>query len=122
MFLGTFLYKWFRFFFPVRGWRKRYRAFSRGRNVWEVPGKPDKPKLIPFPLEWLPHRLDNLEGDDERKGFALVPAVCVDTGLEVQPGDGVLCLRCGVPLHPSVANIVTTQDPPYCRRCERFVV
>ena len=119
--LKVFVVKWIAFLRPLPGWKKRILEFRAKKNVWDVPGKPDKPKLVPFPLEWLPHRLELTDEDDEAshaRGFVMLSGTCVDTGQECEPGVVVSCLRCGVPLHPTAANMVGGFDPPYCRRCE----
>lgn len=119
--LILFWQKWLAFFRPVPGWRDRLRKFKGGQTVWDVPGKPGKSKVVPFPLEWIPHRLEVTEEDDEatkERGFAMIPVTCIEGGEEAAVGVGVLCLRCGVPLHPRHANMVGGFDPPYCKRCK----
>jgi hypothetical protein len=122
--VGSFWSKWLAFFRPVAGWAQRLREAKAGRNVWEVPGKPEKSKLVPFPIEWMPHRLELTEEDDEAahiRGFVFLPGTCVDTGKEAAVGDVVSCCRCGVPLHPLASHMIGGMDPPYCRRC-RWVI
>lgn len=107
------------FFNPVPGWKIRFREFQAGRRVWDVPGRPQCPKVIPFPIEWFPHRLSQDEDTEEEKarGFVFLDSLCIDTGKEIKPGVATLCLRCGVPLHPDAAHMMGGFDPPYCRRC-----
>jgi hypothetical protein len=115
------LRRWLAFFRPVRGWWERYTAFRRGATVWEIPGKPDKPKAVPFPLEWLPHRLALTAEDSEAahlRGFAFEEVTCVDSGQKCGGGVAVSCLRCSVPLHPDAAHMFGGFDPPYCKRCK----
>ena len=117
----SFLSKWIAFFRPIPGWAQRLRLHKAGQTAWDIPGKPDKPKVVPFPVEWIPHRLELTEEDDastQARGFAFLPAVCVDSGKEAEIGVGVLCCRCGVELHPAAANMIGGFDPPYCRRCK----
>ncbi len=117
--LKQFFSKWIAFFCPVTGWKKRYLAFKGGQTTWEVPGHPKASKVVPFPVEWIPHRTAG-EFDDEatrKRGFEFLPAVCVDSGKEAPIGKGVRCLRCGIPLHESAAHMVSGFDPPYCKRC-----
>ena len=117
----TFWLKWVAFFRPLGGWKTRYRQAKMGRNTWEVPGKPFSPKVIPFPVEWLPHRLDLVDGDNSSahsRGFVFLPGVCVDTGKEVEVGTAVSCCRCGVTLSPEAAHMFSGFDPPYCKRCK----
>jgi hypothetical protein len=90
--------------------------FKAGQNIWPV-GNTGK-KTIPFPLEWLVVRLDNLDTEKWQKiGFAFEGGWCIDTGKEFAAGEGLRCVRCGITLHESAANVVTSQDPPKCRRC-----
>ena len=117
----TFWQKWIAFFSPMPGWKARYTKFLGGGTTWSVPGKPDKPQLIPFPLPWMPHRLKLTEEDDEAahtRGFVFLPGVCADTGQRGEIGVIVSCLRCAVPLHPSAAHMYGGFDPPYCNRCK----
>jgi len=93
-------------------------------NTWEVPGKPDRPKVVPFPVPWLPHRLELTEADDDAdhaRGFVFLPGVCVDSGKDCAVGVVVSCCRCGVSLHPAAAHMIAGFDPPYCSRC-RWVI
>lgn len=115
--------KWLAFFRPVPDWRKRYRQFLSGQRTWEIPGKPEKSKCVPYPLQWIPHTFDESQFDeaDAERGFKFLDAVCCDTGRASPIGVGVLCLRCGVPLHPEAANMYAGFDPPYCKRCH-FVI
>lgn len=120
----NFFRKWYAFFRPVDGWKERYRAYRAGVNTWPVPGKLDKPYVVPFPVEWIPARLELTEQDGPEahaRGFVLLDTTCVDTGNEAPAGVGVCCLRCGVHLHPIAANMYSTFDPPYCRRCKKKV-
>lgn len=114
-----FLTKWIAFFRPKKGWAQRLRAFRAGQTVWPVPYSDQVPKLVPWPIDWIPHRpLNETDSEEDKaRGFVFLPCVCVDTGREAKIGDAVLCLRCGVPLHPIAANMVSSVDPPYCRRC-----
>jgi hypothetical protein len=155
----SFIYKWWHFFFPVKGWKPRYLAFTRGQKSWPVPGRPDAPHVMPFPVEWIPHRIvlavsgvgiaprqgeekkqdDSAEQEavlqgpqrsteekDEtpsphRMGFEFLSSTCSDTGKPLPIGVGVLCCRCGVPLHPEAASMFGGFDPPICRRCKPIV-
>lgn len=123
-----FFAKWWAFFFPVDGWKGRYRAFCAGQKTWPVPGHPEAPKVVPFPVEWIPHRLygpgEELDPPDgsPRRGFEFLDeVVCVDTGETVGKGVSVSCLRCGVHLHPSAAGMVGGFDPPKCKRCAPII-
>ena len=116
--LPTFFFKWKRWFRPIPGWKQRYKAFLGGKNVWDVPGRPDVPKVVPFPVEWIPHRFEGLQSEEEvKRGFALESVTCVDTGDYAPVGVGVLCIRCGVPLHEKAAGMTNGFDPPKCKRC-----
>lgn len=106
--------RWFRL--PRLGWKQLVRQYLRGRRVWEVPGKLDVPKLLGFPLEWVPHEMS-----DSASGFDLVAIVCTDSGVEVPPGVAVCCARCGVSLHPDCANMKAMMDVPACKRCRWLV-
>jgi len=120
----SFWLKWISFFRPVPGWAKRYRELRGGRNIWPVPGKEGKPKLVPFPIEWFPHRLELTAEDDEEahaRGFVFLPAVCAESGEEAAVGVVVSCCRCGIPLHPREADMVSDFDPPQCKRC-RWII
>lgn len=120
----AFVWKWWRFVRPVPGWFDRYRLAKSGTTVWSVPdAPPETPKLVPWPLEWFPHRRllpsDTDEGDIQRQ-FVFTEPFCVDSGLVVPKGLGVLCCRCGVPLHQDYAYPALgapSFDAPYCRRC-----
>jgi hypothetical protein len=115
--------KWGAFFRPVPGWKKRYREASGGRQVWSVPGRDDVNKMIPWPLEWIPHRLAEDEEDAAwEKGFEFLEATCIETGENLPIGVGVCCLRCGVPLHPLQARMTSGFSPPRCSRCHILVV
>ena len=119
--LKNLFLKWRAFFSPVPDWWERYRAFRSGTNQWEVPGKPDRPKVVPFPVQWIPHRLVLSEADSEAawaRGFEFEEAICADTGKPCGVGLVVACLRCGVPLHPEAAHMFGGFDPPYCKRCK----
>ncbi len=177
MSIRSFFTKWRAFFFPVPGWRKRLLQFKAGCTSWDVPGRPEASKVIPWPVDWVPHRITTQEEEDraiqvrakraafaaltppppedesslevlthidtatreeERRhyaaqkagvekaeqdealalrGFEFLPCVCIDSGKEAPVGVGVLCVRCGVPLHPEAANMISGFDPPYCSRC-----
>jgi hypothetical protein len=116
----TWLRKWRAFFFPPSEWKERLIAVRRGQTVWEVPGKPECNKVIPWPLDWVPHRLyngrDDLTDEESARGFALLEASCVDTGQTAAVGQAVHCVRCTVPLHPHACRTSGFQ-PPACRRC-----
>ena len=117
----SFLKKWLAFFRPVLGWRERLLDYLRGQKAWPIPGKPDKPRVVPFPLEWIPHRSELTEEDDEAahaRGFVFLPITCVDSEQESLPGVAVSCCRCGVGLHPNAAHMIGGFDPPYCKRCK----
>ena len=111
--------KWKAFFFPRPGWKERLLLAKRGQNTWPVPYKKDAPKVIPWPVDWIPHRPATEADDDAAKarGFVFLDVICVDSGRESPPGVGALCARCGVPLHPSCANMLGGFDPPVCKRC-----
>ena len=114
-----FFKKWLAFFNPVKGWRSRYVLFRSGKTSWEVPGLPECNKVIPWPVQWIPHRmLTQVERDDAiqlraravedptfeeqavaaealvTRGFVFLPCTCVDSGKEAPVGEGVCCL-CG---------------------------
>lgn len=110
--------KWIAFFFPVPGWKKRFRLYRAGSKMWEAP-KPGFPPVGPFPVEWIPHSLeDSLFSEAERgMGFHMTDSVCTDTGVLLPKGIGVRCCRCGVDLHPDAADMIGDHDIPKCRRC-----
>ena len=83
----------------------------------------DKPKAMPFPLQWIPHTQDEsqFEAADEARGFRFLDVVCCETGKDAPIGTGVLCLRCAVPLHPEAANMFGGFDPHYCNRCSSVI-
>ena len=97
----------------------RFKRFKGGAHTWEVPGKPDKPKVIPFPVQWIPHTTDEEQFDtrDHERGFKFLDVVCCDSGKKAPIGVGVFCLRCAVPLHPTAAGMASDFDPPVCKRC-----
>lgn len=119
--MRSFINRWWSFLFPVTGWKERYRAYKHGQLTWEVPGRPDVNKVTPWPVEWLPHRLDNLEDKWQKLGFQPIESTCVETGAKLAPGIGVRCVRCGVSLSPKAAHMRTLHDPPHCRRCS-FII
>lgn len=112
----SFWRKWWAWLFPQPEWKKRYRRFKSGCTIWEIPGQPGKRALL-FPVEWVPHRLTDLSAREEEAGFAIEDVICCDSGKSAPRGVGVLCLRCGVPLHPDAAGMVAPLDPPRCKRC-----
>jgi len=178
--MTNFLKKWFAFFRPVFGWRQRFLQFKSGSTTWDVPGHPNAPKVVPFPVQWIPHRITGAEDEakaldlrlslteqqdilEQRhraladveassanavevgafealvknqqelvdklkartetqeglvsRGFEFLASTCVDSGKDAPVGVGVLCLRCGLPLHPEAANMMGGFDPPFCKRC-----
>lgn len=109
-----FYARWRAFFHPVAGWRQRYNEYRAGRTVWPGPVHP----LVPWPLEWFPHRFTNLETEqDKANGFAFETVICTDSGQVANPGQAVSCLRCGVPLHHGMSGALNSVDPVKCRRC-----
>lgn len=116
--------KWSAFFSPVSGWKDRFLEFKSGRRTWAVPGKPDFPEVVPFPVEWVPHTFDEAEFDDKAReiGFKFIDVVCCETGKPAPAGVGVLCLRCGIPLHPTAAGMIGGFDPPVCKRCSWILI
>ena len=97
--------------------------------MWEVPGLPDKPKVVPFPVQWIPHTFDETqfddgqpEGPDHERGFKFLAVTCAETGKEAAKGIGVCCLRCGIPLHPVAATMHGSFDPPVCWRCSWILI
>ena len=137
-----FFKKWLAFFNPVPGWRKRLLSFKGGQTAWEVPGHPECSKVVPWPVQWIPHRTLTQEERDSAiqfraravedpafeeqavaaealvsRGFVFLPCTCVDSGKEAPVGEGVCCVRCGVAIHPEYANMLSGFDPPYCARC-----
>lgn len=121
--MRVFFRKWLAFLRPRSGWLAQYRQALAGRNVWEVPNRPECPKLIPWPLDWIPHRLTTAEDpiDDFSRGWVDKEEVCVDTGKIVSSATmGCRCCRCGVPLHPTVAYPLfggPGYNAPFCSRC-----
>jgi hypothetical protein len=118
----SMLDKWKAFLLPRTGWKKRLLLAKSGQTVWEVPYKKDAPKVIPWPVEWIPHRQVN-ETDDEAaqtRGFVFLDVVCIDSGKAAPVGVGALCARCGVPLHPEAAHMLGGFSPPSCKRCYWF--
>lgn len=120
--MKRFLAKWWAYFHPLPGWKARYKMFKAGQHEWEIPGRPDASKTVPFPVDWIPHRLT---GDDVKPetGFVFLEPESIETGLKLEIGHGVRCLRCGVPLmdNPDEANMYGGFDPPCCRRCRKIV-
>lgn len=119
-----FFSRWWAFFRPLRHWKERYQLYLGGQKVWMVPGKPESPSLVPWPLEWIPARLEVTEADSETAqtlGFVLQGAICTDSGKSAQIGQAVRCCRCGVPLHQSHAHMLTSISPPSCSRCTSLV-
>lgn len=122
--LKLFLSKWIAFFFPAEGWKERLLSFRGGANGWPIPGKPEKPPIMIFPLEWVPHRLQLTDEDDEvshTRGFILLSGTCVESGEHYEVGQVLSCLRCGVYLSEGAADSRTVFDPPCCRRCRAIV-
>lgn len=115
--MKLFFHKWWSWLFPRKGWRQDYIDFKKGKNAWEVPGKPEADLVFPYPLAWIPHTLDT----DHPRGFEFLETTCVESGAPIGAGTAMACLRCGVHLHPKYANMVGGYDPPYCRRCRSAV-
>lgn len=111
------LYRWRRFFHPIPGWKLRYRQYKAGQTVWAVPGKEDADPVCPWPVQWIPVRLDpSLE-----RGFEFLESECSESYRPLPIGVGVCCVRCGIHLHPDRANVVGHFDPPRCSRCAPLV-
>ncbi len=105
---------------PQEGWEAMYKAQKGGQAVWEVPGHPEADKVVPWPIEWIPHR--ELTEEDKKRGFIFLDTVCTVTGQEAKMGVGVCCVRCGAHLHHSAANMAGGFDPPHCDKCKIFVM
>jgi hypothetical protein len=116
--------KWWAFLRPVTGWKERLLASRQGQTAWEVPGKPECNKVIPWPLAWIPHRLygpdEDLTPEESARGFEFLEARCVDTGKIGKIGASSCCARCGVTLHPDACRTKGFQ-PPACRRCATII-
>lgn len=145
----SFFRKWLAFFFPVKGWRERVLLYKRGCQAWEVPGHPLANKVLPWPVEWIPHRFPTLDEEESarclrmkldslppgvqrghlekqvlelehfviKQGFAVTGCTCSETGEAVALGEGVLCVRCGVPLNQNASLMTSAFSPPRCSRC-----
>lgn len=111
--------KWKAFFSPLPGWKERLLSFRRGNRTWAVPYSEAAPHVIPWPVQWFPHRqiAESDTEEDKNRGFIFTDTVCVDSGLSAEKGVAACCVRCGVHLHPSAANMASGFDPPTCRRC-----
>jgi hypothetical protein len=109
---------------PLEGWEEKYKEQKSGKTVWDVPYDSTANKVVPWPVDWIPHRqLTEEDSDaDKAKGFVFVESTCAVTGKELPVGVGVACLRCGKHLHPSAANMAGGFDPPYCDGCKVFVM
>lgn len=122
--IRRWMHKWWAFLRPVPGWKERLLAFRSGQTAWEVPGRPECNKVIPWPVEWIPHRMyapdEQVSEEQAKRGFALGEAVCVDTGKVGRIGEVACCARCGVTLHPD-ANRTSGFKPPACRRCATLI-
>lgn len=120
----VWMQKWWAFLRPMPGWKERLLAYRGGQTIWEVPGKPECNKVVPWPLEWVPHRVydasETLTDVDAVRGFEMTEVTCVDTGKTAKVGDSTCCARCGVPLHPD-ANRTNGFKPPACRRCATII-
>ena len=120
----VWIQKFMAFFSPVPGWEERLRAFQDGKTSWEVPGKAECNNTVPWPVEWIPHRLygpeEELTQEESKRGFEMLEIRCVDTGLQAEIGHGACCARCGVNIHPK-ANKTRGFQPPACRRCAFFI-
>lgn len=117
--------KWLAFLSPVSGWKERLSAFEQGQTAWEVPDRPECNKVIPWPVQWVPHELLDLSDpsfspEDRARGFQMIEATCIDTGKRARVGEGVNCARCGVPLHPDACT-TRGYKAPTCRRCAPLV-
>lgn len=110
---------WKAFFSPIQGWKARLRLFRRGTKTWAVPYDDKAPHVMPWPVQWFPHRklIETDEDKDKERGFVFLDSVCVDSGVPIEKGVATSCVRCGVHLHPEKANMSGGFDPPICRRC-----
>jgi len=111
---------WRSFFSPVPGWKQRYLAFKGGKTTWAVPDRPESPQVIPFPVQWIPHRLSVIEDPEDvrLRGFAfLKEVISAESGTMLTRDDAVACLRCGIHLSAKEAHMIGGFDPPYCKRC-----
>lgn len=111
--------KWKAFFFPVKGWKERFKLYQRGTKTWSVPYDANAPKVLPWPVEWFPHRrvIETDAPEDKERGFVFLDTTCVDSGMSAPLGVAACCVRCGVHLHPEAAHMLGGFDPPICSRC-----
>lgn len=106
--------------FPRRGWRALVLDYRRGRIVWPVPGRPDAPHVLPFPIQWTASRVLAL-GEGPRRGWEpVVDAPCAACQRPLGQ-NGVRCVRCAVLLHESCAGMETTTAIPSCSVCRLSV-
>jgi hypothetical protein len=122
--IGNWLNPWVRFFSPMPNWKERYISFRSGQTAWPVPGRPDANATIPWPMEWIPHlpvAADFPDAQAAKRGFLFVETQCSETGKKCPVGVGVCCVRCGIVLHETAANMQTGFSAPSCSRCYRIV-
>lgn len=118
-----FFTNWFCWFRPIEGWLPRLKEFNAGRTVWPHPVT-GEPKIVPWPKEWLviSTSADDLKTENGKKnGFEFMSCFCSESMKSVPAGAGVRCVRCGVPLHPNHASMLTDASPPSCSRCRPLI-
>lgn len=116
-------FRWSHFFRPRKGWATQLKQFKAGKTAWPMPYREGAPQVVPWPVDWVPHRpaVGTDTPEEQERGFVFLECTCIDSGRHAKVGEATSCLRCGVPLHPVAANMVTSIDPPYCRRCSWVV-
>lgn len=107
---------WF-YFRPVPGWNLRVEQYAQGKQTWDVPGG-DFDKTYPWPVQWLPHRLD----PEVKQGFHFLLqkegqcGCCGQTAMIA-----ICCARCGLPLREQCAGMRHSMEAPSCRWCRSAV-
>ena len=93
---------------PPKGWADIVLSLESGNYSFEVPGRPDARKVMPWPTQWILSRVLTTEeeiaagrttgSDGKYAGWEVVTAECVETGIKLTTHNGIRCARCGDPV------------------------
>lgn len=111
---------------PPPGWADTVLSLESGNYSFEIPGRPDARKGMPWPTQWMLSRVLTVEeeieagrtkgGDDKYVGWEVVTADCVETGIRLTTDNGIRCARCGDPVAKS-RIFKGLEAAPFCQLC-----
>ena len=102
------------YLFPLKGWKARLSDFRRGTTVWTIAGHPELPASCPWPIEWTPYEVVEVEG---KKTVNFISVCSGVSGVVAEGEQAVACSRCGIHLHVAETTMRTNLDVPYCSWC-----